>query len=39
MITTLSNTFRSPASWRLESRCASQAIEFDLPDPAECSTR
>ena len=30
---------RHCASCRLASRCASQAIEFDLPEPAECWTR
>ena len=27
------------SSCRFDSRCASQAIVFDLPDPAECCTR
>ena len=37
--TTLSKTLRSSASWSVESRCAVQAIVFDLPDPAECWMR
>ena len=30
---------RRPRRAGVESRCASQAIVFDLPDPAECCTR
>src|SRR6267378_896337 len=37
--TTESNTLRSWSSCRLWSRCASQAMELDLPLPAECCTR
>jgi len=36
MTTTLSNTFVSLASCRLERRCAVHAIVLDLPEPAEC---
>lgn len=35
----LSNTLTSSAPCSSESRCASQPIEFDLPEPAECCTR
>jgi len=37
--TTLSNTLVSASSCRSDSRWASQPIEFDLPEPAECCTR
>ena len=36
---TLWNTGWFSSSNRFDSRCASHAIVFDLPDPAECSTR
>ena len=39
MTMTLSNTLSSPASCSVDSRWASQAMVFDLPEPAECWTR
>ena len=39
MTTTLWNTLASSSECSDESLCASQAIELDLPDPAECCTR
>ena len=39
MTTTLWNTSASSAECSDDSRCASQAIELDLPEPAECCTR
>ncbi len=36
MTTTLSKTLCPSWSWRLERSCASHAISFDLPEPAEC---
>ena len=39
MTTTLWNTLASSSECSDDNRCASQAIEADLPDPAECCTR